>query len=253
MNVPDGARAARTVVAILDRDSWNANTDIIVIVDGAHQHLTWVPRDLWSPSLGDRVNAAFKLGGLVGLLRALDELGFPCDGALCIRRGASEAALANADVTVPVRKRLAYWYPLKPDLPIEEGRKRVTFEPPAERLTGERVHQWLGARRALDGSASEFPRLRRQHVFLRALLRSGFDFRAVLSDPQRVVMEGVDPLGPLTGVAAGWRMTVFRGLYPARRDGQAVLIRAPLPERLLRLARRVPKKVRELLSRTPPA
>ncbi|WFP61834.1 MULTISPECIES: hypothetical protein [unclassified Mesorhizobium] len=35
------------VVAILDRDNWTANTDIIVVVDVARRRLTWVPRDLW--------------------------------------------------------------------------------------------------------------------------------------------------------------------------------------------------------------
>ena len=63
------------VVAILDRDGWTANTDVIVIADASKRRLTWVPRDLWSPMINDRINAAFTHGG----------------GALCSRRWPSSA------------------------------------------------------------------------------------------------------------------------------------------------------------------
>ena len=63
------------VVAILDRDNWTANTDIIVVVDADKRRLVWVPRDLWSPLVNDRVNAAFAKGGGGLLLDALAELG----------------------------------------------------------------------------------------------------------------------------------------------------------------------------------
>ncbi|WP_027165626.1 hypothetical protein [Mesorhizobium sp. WSM3224] len=54
---------AAVVVAIGDRDNWDANTDIIVVADVSRRRLTWVPRDLWSPLISDRVNAAFAIGG----------------------------------------------------------------------------------------------------------------------------------------------------------------------------------------------
>ncbi|AZO31160.1 MULTISPECIES: hypothetical protein [unclassified Mesorhizobium] len=44
-----GQKGSAVVVAILERDNWTANTDVIVAVDVARRRLTWVPRDLWSP------------------------------------------------------------------------------------------------------------------------------------------------------------------------------------------------------------
>src|SRR6185437_12270808 len=136
-----------------------------------------------------------------------------------------ETALATVDITVPLRRRMAFWYPLKPTLPIEEGRRQITFEPPSERLTGERIHQWLGARKQLDGSASDIPRLFRQQVLLKALLRRGFDFGAVLGDSDLVSLTGVDSLAPLRAIEADWRMKVFGACRPARIHGKAVLVR----------------------------
>ena len=172
------------VVAILDRDDWGANTDIIVVADAAARRLTWIPRDLWSPKSNDRVGRAFAIGGGSLLLAALGELGFPCDGLLCLRRSASEAVLAAVSVTVPVSEPLDFWYPLQPTAPIESGRKAISFRPPSEHLSGERVHQWIGARLMIDRSGSDLFRLRRQAVLLRVLLSQGFDFRRAIADPE---------------------------------------------------------------------
>ncbi|CDX22095.1 hypothetical protein MPL3356_390139 [Mesorhizobium plurifarium] len=49
------------VVAPPPRGQLGRHTDIIVVVDVAGQRLKWVPRDLWSPLIGDRVNAAFAM------------------------------------------------------------------------------------------------------------------------------------------------------------------------------------------------
>lgn len=62
---------AAVVAASLDRDNWDANTDIIVVVDVSRRRMTWVPRDLWSPLMGDRINAAFAVCGGRLLLDAL--------------------------------------------------------------------------------------------------------------------------------------------------------------------------------------
>ncbi|MBZ9851634.1 LCP family protein [Mesorhizobium sp. CA14] len=97
------------VVAILDRDNWDANTDVIVVVDVARRRLTWVPRDLWSPLISDPINAAFAIGGGSLLLDALAGLGFTAQSAICLWRGASEAALAEASVSVPIPAPLDFW------------------------------------------------------------------------------------------------------------------------------------------------
>ncbi|MDG4878149.1 hypothetical protein P9273_24030 [Mesorhizobium sp. WSM4935] len=221
---------AAVVVAILDRDNWDANTDIIVVVDGARRRLTWVPRDLWSPVINDRVNAAFAMGGGKLLLDALAGLGFMADSAICLRRGATEAALASASIRVPIRAPLDFWYPLTPTRRIEDGRQQVSFRPPAETLRGARLHQWIGARTMVNGEGTDFHRMGRQIVFLRALIAQGFDFHLVLKDPELVRIDGDDPLPLLARVSASWRMQVHDWVDDAVIDGKMVLVpRKPKP------------------------
>ncbi|RWM13885.1 MAG: hypothetical protein EOR72_17560 [Mesorhizobium sp.] len=221
---------AATVVAILDRDNWDANTDIIVVVDGARRRLTWVPRDLWSPLISDRINAAFAVGGGRLLLDALAELGFAAQSAVCLRRGATEAALSGASVSVPIHEPLDFWYPLTPTSRLEDGRRQVSFRPPDETLSGERLHQWIGARTMVDGQGTDFHRMRRQIVFLRALIAQGFDFRPVLKDPELARITGEDPLPLLARVRVTWRMQVHDWVDDAVIDGKMVLVpRKPKP------------------------
>ena len=221
---------AAVVVAILDRDNWDANTDIIVVADVSSRRLTWVPRDLWSPLISDRVNAAFAIGGGRLLLDALAGLGFAAQSAICLRRGASEAALADASVRVPIREPLDFWYPLTPTSRLEDGRQQVCFRPPGETLSGARLHQWIGARTMVNGQGTDFHRMRRQIVFLRALIAQGFDFRLALKDPELVRITGEDPLPLLARVTAGWRMQVNDWVDDAVIDSKMVLVpRKPKP------------------------
>jgi hypothetical protein len=221
---------AAVVVAILDRDNWNANTDIIVVVDASRRRLTWVPRDLWSPLISDRVNAAFAMGGGGLLLDALAGLGFSARSAVCLRRGASEAALAGARVNVPVSEPLDFWYPLTPTSRLEDGRQQVSFRPPAETLTGVRLHQWIGARSMVNGKGTDFHRMQRQIVFLRALIAQGFDFRSALKNPELVRVAGEDPLPLLARVSASWRMQEHDWVDDAVINGKMVLVpRKPKP------------------------
>jgi hypothetical protein len=128
-----------TVVGVLDRDHWDANTDNIVIADSTTKSLTWIPRDLWCPSIKHRINKAFAVGGVERFVAALNELGFPCDQGLVLRRSATERAAMHLTVEVPVEEPLDYWYPLHPTTLVQDGRKLVTFRPPCERLEGGRI------------------------------------------------------------------------------------------------------------------
>lgn len=237
---------AASVVAILDRDNWEANTDIIVVADDRRRWLTWVPRDIWSTGLHDRVNRAFLVGGCDGLIAALGELGLACDSALVLRRSVSEAMLAPITVTVPVPRRLDFWYPLAPTLPIEEGRKQVTFLPPSEELTGERIHQWIGARKEVGGGGSDLSRIQRQQVLLDALLEQGFDFAAAIRPPDLIRLAG-DPFAVLQKVNSHWKMKTFGPSVPAMIGPDAVLLAVSPLELMLRRARRIPAKLRSLL------
>ena len=221
---------AAVVVATLDRDNWDANTDIIAVVDVSRRRLTWVPRDLWSPLIGDRINAAFAIGGGRLLLDALAGLGLTAQSAICLRRGATEAAFAGASVRVPIREPLDFWYPLTPTARLEDGRRQVSFRPPGETLSGERLHQWIGARTMVNGQGTDFHRMRRQIVFLCALIAQGFDFRLALKDPELVRVIGEDPLPLLARVRANWRMQVHGWVDDAVIDGKMVLVpRKPKP------------------------
>ena len=218
-----------TVVAVMDRDGWGARTDNIVVADRKRRRLLWVPRDLWCPVLGDRINEAFARGGFAAFRAALGEHGIRVDGGVFLARAATERALASVAVTVPVPRRLVYWYPLTPVSPLEEGRTLVSFEPPEERLSGERIHQWIGARTTVEGLGSDLERIERQKILVRALLESGFDFSGAVADPELALFFGAEPGDEIATVTAGWRFDTLEGLAPARLAGKSVLVRRRRP------------------------
>ena len=223
-------RRPRTVVSVMDRDSWEAQTDNIVVVDAKRRRLHWIPRDLWSEVVGDRVNTAFARGGHRMLMAALAEYGLPVGGSICFRRSALERALEGFSISVPVPKPLSFWYPLRPTERIEDGRKLVTFEPPQECLTGERIHQWLGARSAVDPVAGALPdleRIERQKVFVRRLLEEQAQFSKLLEDPALVSVAGrEEAFADLARVQPNWRFRTLDIVRPAAVDGKLVLVAA---------------------------
>ena len=227
-----------TVLSIMDRAEWGACTDNIVVADPAEQSLLWVPRDLWCESFGNRINRVFANERHDGLRRVLAEHGMSVDHSLCVRREAVEHALAGVSISVPVTERLEFWYPLEPDRAIEEGRKLIVFEPPNERLHGERIHQWIGARFEVEGrrrpllETSDFARIRRQQVLLRLMLDDGFDFASALADRRFVSVSGPEATEELGLIDGGWRFTVLDDVRNSIRDGKMVLERmAPAAER----------------------
>jgi len=221
-----------TVVGVLDRDLWSGNTDNIVIADPATRSLTWIPRGLWCPSLNQRVNRAFALGGVEGLIETLRERGFPCDHGLVLRRSATERAAIPISVEVPVEKKLDYWYPLHPTRPIHGPRKPVSFRPPSEHLSGARVHEWLGARIAIDlpsmeGLASDWQRVRRQQILLQILLAQHFDFGSAIADKDLIRISGGEALRELASIDASWRMQTFEDTLPETIGKKMVLVKWP--------------------------
>jgi hypothetical protein len=211
-----------TIVGVMDRAGFDANTDNLVLVEPARERLLWVPRDLWCPALGDRVNAAFRSGGHPALVAALREHGLLATHSLVLSRTATEAALAPVAVLVPVPARMTFAYPLSPTDRIEDGSKPVTFEPPAEVLRGERLHQWIGAR-----GGSDLHRIERQKVLVRRLLETRFRFDAVLADPEAVRCSGPGALDDLGRVRPTWRLETLDGLAPAVIGRRQVLVRGP--------------------------
>ena len=127
------------------------------VVQGARSRIVFVPRDLWCEAVGDRVNRAFAVGGASLLGLALAEHGLPVSGSVVLRRAATERLLASVCLTVSVPRSLEFVYPLMPTTLVQDGAKLVRFSPPAETLTGERLHQWLGARKVLEVRAPTSP------------------------------------------------------------------------------------------------
>ena len=168
-----------SVVAIMDRAGFEANTDNLVVVQPEKRQLLWIPRDLWCNVLHDRVNTAFNRGGNMSLLAALNEHYLNVAASLCFSRQATEAAFTGLAVTVPIPIRMKFFYPLSPTQPIEEGSKEIVFTPPGETLQGERIHQWLGAR-----AGSDLHRIERQKIFVRRLIEQNFDFTSLLANPE---------------------------------------------------------------------
>jgi hypothetical protein len=222
-----------TVVTVMDRPGFDQRTDNIVVVQPARHRLLWVPRDVWCDTLGDRVNGAFAAGGHDGLRRALASLGIEVDHSVCVPRAAVERALRDLVVTVPVPQPLRFWYPLEPLSRVQDGRKPVDFRPPSESLRGERIHQWLGARYGRDPAvpASDLARIRRQQVFVRALLRQGVDLATVLDDPEPPWASDPAAFDDLRRVRAWWRLATADQVYDLVIDGLQVLeLRAPEPK-----------------------
>jgi hypothetical protein len=215
-----------TAVGIMDRDSWQARTDNLAIVDPGIKRVLSIPRDLWCESVRDRINAAFARGGHEALRAGLAELGHPVDHTVCVRRAATERALIGVQVVVPVRRRLEFLYQLHPTAAIEDGAKRITFEPPAETLTGERIHQWLCASWDLRGHRQwDLFRIERQQVLVRRLLEIGYPFERVLADAALVSISDPRALEELARVRSDWRFATFDDVRGVRIDGKEVLLR----------------------------
>jgi anionic cell wall polymer biosynthesis LytR-Cps2A-Psr (LCP) family protein len=213
-----------TVVTIMDRAGWDQCTDVIVAVLPERRTLLWVPRDLLSTGYGCRINGVFAREGHDGLRSALREYGVEVEHSACIQRGLSEELLAGVSVEVPVDRPLEYWYPDDPHGLLQDGKHVVRFDPPSERLEGHRLHEWIGARVAVDRYAGDLERIRRQHVFVRSLLRSGFDPRPILSRRRELWTATPGAAEDLQRVTADWRMELIDDVEDAMFGEQQVLV-----------------------------
>lgn len=212
-------------VGILDRDAWSSRTDNLAVLDGGNAEIKFVPRDLWCEVLADRVNVAYARGGAGLLRRALSEHGLEVDGVLCLRRRAVETALRDVRVSVPVDRPLRFLYPLTPTAFLEDGSREISFDPPVETLAGERLHQWIGARKVPGGVGSDFDRIARQQQLLRRLAEEGFHFDCLFSDETLYRWHGSEAgWRELMGIRAGWRFSVFDDVAPCIVEGKDVLV-----------------------------
>src|SRR5690606_20383000 len=139
---------------------------------------------------------------------------------VCLDRSLVAGILARVDVLMPIREPMEFWYPLGPERDLEEGRRPIRFEPPVERLSGERVHQWIGARYPTGAPGTPIPRLpdlhriRRQQELVAVLVGGGFDFAAAAeaieaAGPQQARIEGDGWRDDLAAIDPGWSFETF--------------------------------------------
>jgi anionic cell wall polymer biosynthesis LytR-Cps2A-Psr (LCP) family protein len=164
------------VFAVMDRNSWLQNTDIIILFNFKDRTIKWIPRDLYSPLLNYRINFAYAKGGEKLLLECLKELNIIADYVVCVLPKCFEENIKRiGSILVPVKNKMHYYYPLHRHSPIEKGRKIVKFSPPYEILFEDRFHEWIGSRyniTPINTIYPDFDRIERQQILLNELLKN---------------------------------------------------------------------------------
>jgi hypothetical protein len=179
-------------ICFMDRDYWTARTDVIVIVSLEENKLMWVPRDIYCELINDRINVAYALGGSELLIKCLNEYKVTSKynilGCVCLLPAlVNEYVKYIKSIKVPVENDIKFDYPLRRNKPIEEGSKVIEFKAPFEILSGERIHQWIGARYCIPLSLYLYPdlhRIMRQQILTRVLIDKKFDFGFILDNPE---------------------------------------------------------------------
>ena len=215
-----------TVLSIMDRNSWSARTDNIAVVSVKDRSVTLIPRDLFSSRVDDRINTVMGIGGHALFFKCLQDYGFPVNQGICLLPEATAKALATMTLEVPVEKEETFLYPNSPLEPIHLKNKIIKFSPPKETLSGERIHQWLGARIHPDWQGSDLDRLRRQIVFTRCLIRAGFDFRKFLEFQESLKSTGDQALGEIREVREDWKFSIYDHVRHWTVNGKQVLVPA---------------------------
>jgi hypothetical protein len=105
-------------------------------------------------------------------------------------------------------------------------------------LAGERIHQWVGARRSADTPPPRLPdfdRIERQQILVRRLFEEGFDFSTTLENPALVAVSGATALEQLGAVGKDWTMRTYDRVEPVTIDRKMVLVRQRSRLRPIRL------------------
>lgn len=214
-----------TVISIMDEDSWNGRTDNIVVVEPVERQILWIPRDLWSKTVNNRINIAFRTGGHRLLIECLREYDIKVESSICFKRSATINSCQNLRVWVPVVRIMKFWYPLNPTKPIKEGKKSITFTSDGELLAGERIHQWMGARISFDDRGGDLNRIERHKILIRRLLAQNFDFKKLICDPDRFSTYGASVFEDLKQVSLDWSFETFGPLLHAKYGRRLVLVK----------------------------
>lgn len=165
------------IIAVMDRNSWKARTDIIILVILQKKKLLWIPRDLYIDDLKNRINTAYSKGGKNLLIKCLQKkLNIIIKNCICVLPKAIEEIFSKiGSIIVPVNFDRSFYYPLHRHEDIENGRKIISFYMPSEKLEGERFHEWIGARYALNPVGpfgSDLDRIYRQQILVKECIKN---------------------------------------------------------------------------------
>ena len=170
------------ILGVMDRNNWKATTDILIFIDSKKKIIKWIPRDLYSPLIKNRINKAYSIGGkklLLECLTNLSELNISPKYCLCVLPLCFDLNIKKIDnINVPVEQKMKFYYPLHRFKEIEKGKRLIEFNPPFENLKNNRFHEWIGARYEVDNFTRfpDFNRIRRQQILLKALLSRKYNF-----------------------------------------------------------------------------
>ena len=135
------------VLAIMDRNNWSARTDVMVIVNPTEKTLSWIPRDLYCKTIDNRINAVYRKGQELLFLSSLQKLGYQVQHCVCMLPDVVNACIQQMPpISIPLYKTIGFEYPLHRHEPIENGKRIITFRAPVEKLSGDRIHEFIGAR-----------------------------------------------------------------------------------------------------------
>jgi anionic cell wall polymer biosynthesis LytR-Cps2A-Psr (LCP) family protein len=225
------------VIAVMDRNEWTANTDIIVIVIPSQKKLVWIPRDLYSETINNRINKAFCKGRTDLLLKCVNAIGFNfnIEHCICLWPTSIEKFINKiGSIEVPVKTTRELKYPLHRHKPIEEGFKVITFNEPSEILTGDRFHEWIGARYAVKPKGligCDLDRIIRQQILIKELLNKNVDLNIIdgeiiknIEDIKDIRGLNVETIQILKSIDSSWSISTIKHLDNKRINNKSVLI-----------------------------
>jgi hypothetical protein len=169
------------ILGVMDRNSWNARTDILILINPEKKIIEWIPRDLYSSTINNRINMAYSKGQEELLLKCLNDLNIFAKYCICVLPLCFDENIKKIDnIDVPVTNNMSFYYPLHRHEEIEKGKKIINFNPPFENLKDDRFHEWIGARYIINNvnviPYPDFDRIRRQQILLKCLLNIKYNF-----------------------------------------------------------------------------
>jgi anionic cell wall polymer biosynthesis LytR-Cps2A-Psr (LCP) family protein len=226
------------VICVMDRNEYTDNTDIIIVVNPNLKQLMWVPRDIYSNIIKERINAAYREGEEELLLECLNDIGFDIQHVICLLPNAIEQIFNYINtITVPVDTNRKLYYPLHRHKPIEEGKRIVEFNRPYEILSGDRFHEWIGARTGIKTQkyedtgyykhnlfGSDIDRIFRQQILIKQILLDNIDFNDIYINTEFGRGINIDTINILKTIDNSWTFDYIKNYKGETVNNQRVLV-----------------------------